>query len=265
MILRLATLIGLGLFGAVEATAAELSPLVLHAPAHENYSAVGMASWYGADFHGHSTADGEIFDMRSISAAHPTMPLPSYARVTNLHNGRSVIVRINDRGPFVGGRILDVSARVASLLEFSRLGVTKVRIDYIGKAPAAGSDGAMLLASLQIGGAPVVVKPTLVAARAAPDAGETIVARALEHPPAAVSPVLRFASDESGSVIARAVEHTRAIELTPAVAHADAGEAVIARAVEQPKAAEPRSPYGELIAYPFVVQAGPALRGTAAP
>jgi rare lipoprotein A len=255
MILRLAALIGLGLFGAVQATAAELLPLVLHAPAHQNYSAVGMASWYGADFHGHSTADGETFDMRSISAAHPTMPLPSYARVTNLHNGRSVIVRINDRGPFVGGRILDVSARVASLLEFSRLGVTKVKVDYIGKAPVAGSDATMLLASLQIGGAPAVVKPTLVAARAAPDAGGP-------------SPLaMRLASDEGQTIIARAVERTRAIAFTSVAAHpaSEAGDAILARVVEQPQAAEPRSPYGELVAYPFVVQAGPALRGTAAP
>ena len=70
-----------------------------------NYRAEGMASWYGDDFHGRLTANGEVFDMTSISAAHPTLPMPSYARVTNLGNGKSVIVRINDRGPFVGDRI----------------------------------------------------------------------------------------------------------------------------------------------------------------
>src|ERR1700722_19181296 len=113
-----------------------------------------MASWYGADSHGHPTANGEIFDMRSISAANRTMPLPSYARVTNLRNGRSIVVRVNDRGPFAGGRILDVSARVASLLEFGPAGVAKVKVDYLGKAPGPGSDGPALLASLQTGGAP---------------------------------------------------------------------------------------------------------------
>ena len=88
-------------------------------------------------------------DMGALSAAHRSLPLPCYARVTNLCNGRSIVVRVNDRGPFVGGRILDVSARVAKLLEFN--GLTKIRVDYVGKAPPAGADGPMLLASLQTG------------------------------------------------------------------------------------------------------------------
>ena len=69
---------------------------------NSNYSTVGLASWYGNDFHGRYTANGEIFDMASISAAHPTLPLPSYVRVTNLANNRSIVVRVNDRGPYVG-------------------------------------------------------------------------------------------------------------------------------------------------------------------
>ena len=76
-----------------------------------NYSAVGMASWYGDDFHGRYTANGEIFDMNSISAAHPTLPLPSYVRVTNLANHRSIVVRVNDRGPYVGNRVIDLSVQ----------------------------------------------------------------------------------------------------------------------------------------------------------
>jgi rare lipoprotein A len=270
MFLRLATLLGLGLFAAVPVAAEELSPLILHPSAHERSSEVGLASWYGSEFHGRATADGEVFDMHSLSAAHRTMPLPSYARVTNLRNGHSVIVRVNDRGPFVGGRILDVSARVASLLEFNRLGVTKVRIDYIGKAPPAGSDGPILLASLQTGGAPAVVKPTLVAAHPAPEAGETMIARAFEHSlaDAPSSVALRFAPSEGETVIARAVEHTRAIELTPVVAHTAPvarGDTMVARAAEAPPAAESHSPYGVLIAYPFIVQIAPLLRGTASP
>ena len=79
------------------------------------------------------------------------MPLPSYARVTNLSNDRSIVVRVNDRGPFIRGRILDVSARVAKLLDFSGRGLVKVRLDYIGKAPPAGADEPALLASLQTG------------------------------------------------------------------------------------------------------------------
>ena len=76
------------------------------------------ASWYGDAFHGRRTANGEVYDMRSLSAAHPTMPLPSYARVTNLANGYSMIVRVNDRGPYSGGRIMDVSSRVADMLDY---------------------------------------------------------------------------------------------------------------------------------------------------
>src|SRR5271168_5070335 len=152
LVLRLALVAAIGLVCARHAEAADLTP--------PHYSAVGLASWYGSEFHGRSTADGEIFDMGALSAAHRSLPLPCYARVTNLGNGRSIVVRVNDRGPFVGGRILDVSARVASLLEFGSAGVAKVRIDYLGKAPAPGSDGPALLASLQPGGAPAA--PTLV-------------------------------------------------------------------------------------------------------
>ena len=82
-----------------------------------------MASWYGEDFHGRLTANGEVFDMKSISAAHPTLPIPSYARVTNLRNNRSLIVRVNDRGPYHGNRVIDVSVRAAKLLGFHGYGV----------------------------------------------------------------------------------------------------------------------------------------------
>ena len=74
-----------------------------------DYSAVGLASWYGRTFHGRKTANGEVYDMDGLSGAHPTLPLPSYARVTNLKNGRSIVVRVNDRGPYKRGRIIDVS------------------------------------------------------------------------------------------------------------------------------------------------------------
>ncbi len=85
-----------------------------------NYQATGLASWYGDDFHGRLTANREVFDLNGITAAHPTLPLPSYARVTNLSNGRSLIVRINDRGPYHGNRIIDVSTRAARALGLPR-------------------------------------------------------------------------------------------------------------------------------------------------
>lgn len=81
-----------------------------------NYRAEGMASWYGDDFHGRLTANGEVFDMTSLTAAHPTLPIPSYARVTNIRNGKSLIVRVNDRGPYHGNRLIDVSNKAAELL-----------------------------------------------------------------------------------------------------------------------------------------------------
>jgi rare lipoprotein A len=114
-----------------------------------DYHAVGLASWYGDDFHGRYTANGEIFDEQSISAASPVLPLPSYARVTNLANHRSIVVRVNDRGPYAKNRILDVSRKTAKLLGFYDHGVTKVRVDYVGRAPLSGSSDRELIASLR--------------------------------------------------------------------------------------------------------------------
>lgn len=116
-----------------------------------NYTATGIASWYGADFHGRRTANGEIFDMESITAAHPTMPIPSYARVTNLATNKSLIVRVNDRGPYHGNRVMDLSVRSAKLLGFHGNGLAKVKVEYVGRAPIEGSDNRMLVATLSEG------------------------------------------------------------------------------------------------------------------
>jgi len=116
-----------------------------------NYRAEGMASWYGDDFHGRQTANGEVFDMGSLTAAHPTLPMPSYARVTNLSNGMSLIVRVNDRGPYHGNRLIDVSNKAAELLEFKGNGVARVRVEYVGRAPLEGSDDRQLMATLRTG------------------------------------------------------------------------------------------------------------------
>jgi rare lipoprotein A len=117
-----------------------------------SYTAVGMASWYGAAFHGRRTANGEVYDMGSVTAAHPTMPLPSYARVTNLANGYSMIVRVNDRGPYHGGRVMDVSSRTADVLGFKGAGTAKIKVEYVGRAPLEGTDDNVLLASLRTDG-----------------------------------------------------------------------------------------------------------------
>jgi rare lipoprotein A len=116
-----------------------------------NYREEGLASWYGDDFHGRLTANGEVFDMASLTAAHPTLPMPCYARVTNLSNGKSLIVRVNDRGPYHGNRLIDVSNKAAELLEFKGNGVAHVRVEYVGRAPLEGSDDRQLIATLRTG------------------------------------------------------------------------------------------------------------------
>jgi rare lipoprotein A len=142
-------------------------------PSERPYAGVGEASWYGSDFHGRLTANGEVFDRTSLSAAHPTMPLPSYARVTNLRNRHSIVVRVNDRGPYHGGRLMDVSERVAEALEFERRGTTHVKIEWLGRAELEGSDTTKLMASLRTDGTPATLngfeQPVLVASRAAPE------------------------------------------------------------------------------------------------
>jgi len=115
------------------------------------YREEGMASWYGDDFHGRLTANGEVFDMASLTAAHPTLPMPCYARVTNLGNGKSLIVRVNDRGPYHGNRLIDVSNKAAELLEFKGNGVARVRVEYVARAPLEGSDDRQLIATLRTG------------------------------------------------------------------------------------------------------------------
>jgi rare lipoprotein A len=115
------------------------------------YRSEGLASWYGGKFHGRLTANGEVFDENSISAAHPTLPMPSYARVTNLANRRSIVVRINDRGPYRGDRVIDLSVKTAHVLGFHKNGVARVSVEYVGPAPLEGSDDGMLLATLRHG------------------------------------------------------------------------------------------------------------------
>ncbi len=103
------------------------------------YDQTGIASWYGTDFHGRATANGERFDMDGLTAAHPTLPLPSYISVTNLANNRTVLVRVNDRGPYVGGRMVDLSRAAARALGYEPLGTAQVRVRYAGRAPLDGN------------------------------------------------------------------------------------------------------------------------------
>lgn len=117
----------------------------------KDYAKTGLASWYGDAFHGRLTANGEVYDMTHLTAAHPTMPLPSYARVTNLANGSSVIVRVNDRGPYSNNRLIDLSKRAAEMLDYTHTGTAKVKVEYVGRAPLDGRDDQYLMASYRPG------------------------------------------------------------------------------------------------------------------
>lgn len=131
------------------------------------YVAEGKASWYGKKFHGARTANGEIYDMHQMTAAHPTLPLPSYARVTNLSNGKSVIVRVNDRGPFLRGREIDLSYAAAFQLDYINHGSALVRVEKLTpqaiaqfhaerQAPMANGGGSQTVALAQAAPAPVL-------------------------------------------------------------------------------------------------------------
>lgn len=133
-----------------------------------DYRVEGIASWYGDQFHGRLTANGEVFDKESISAAHTTMPIPSYARVTNLANKRSIIVRVNDRGPFHSDRVIDLSARTADLLAFRKNGVARVRVEYVGRASLQGSDDGRLAATLRTDGSAAPAPSAVMVASAEP-------------------------------------------------------------------------------------------------
>lgn len=128
------------------------------------YDETGVASWYGPNFHNKPTANGEVFDQNAISAAHRTLPLPTVVRVTNLGNGRALVVRVNDRGPFAHGRILDLSKRAAQLLGFERQGVARVRVQVLPEESRAAAKLA------RAGGTPKPVVLTASTNANAPDA-----------------------------------------------------------------------------------------------
>lgn len=148
-----------------------------------SYDNTGIASWYGPKFDGRRTANGEIFDMNLMTAAHPTLPMPVRARVTNLANGRSVIVRVNDRGPFAKDREIDMSRRAAEALGFLEQGTTEVRVQYLGRAPLYDAAGRLIR-----GAEPerfVVDKPITPAAQQQVGAAPTakVVAQTLDGKP----------------------------------------------------------------------------------
>ncbi|MGZ9594093.1 MAG: septal ring lytic transglycosylase RlpA family protein [Candidatus Liberibacter asiaticus] len=120
------------------------------------YAAVGMASWYGKAFHGRLTANGEVYGTEYITAAHPTLPLPSYVRVTNMENGISLVVRVNDRGPYHSNRLIDLSNAAAKILRVEERGVSKVHVEYLGMALLNGMDQEYLRSTVMVNSATVL-------------------------------------------------------------------------------------------------------------
>jgi rare lipoprotein A len=199
-----------------------------------HYRAEGVASWYGRDFHGRLTANGEVYDMYSISAAHTTLPLPSYVRVTNLDNHRSIIVRVNDRGPYHRNRVIDLSIGTAKALEFYDRGLARVRVEYVGPAPIEGSDDTMLMATLrEEGPAPAPSKVMVAAAKPfIPEAP-----RANEAPLPPEKPSFALASASS-----RPAKPTSSAGASSAIASATSAKAKTNAQAAYASAAEPEAP-----------------------
>jgi rare lipoprotein A len=194
----------------------------------------GRASWYGEAFHGRKTANGEVYDMNHLTAAHKTMPLPSYARVTNRANGRSVVVRVNDRGPFSNNRVIDLSKRAAYMLDYISAGTAEVKVEYLGPAPLHGQDDEFLIASFR--GAPTRGTPRGGGSRDLPGVREPgVMIASNEQEPAPerfggpAAPILQA----PGSLLRRS---TRPLIGLDASAYADAR---IASAFDAPWATDP--------------------------
>ena len=171
----------------------------LAAAPHQDYEAEGAASWYGDQFHGRRTANGEVFDMHAISAAHPSLPLGSMVEVTNLENGRTLQVRVNDRGPFKGERIIDLSRRAAEDLGFRGKGLARVRVRALGPG-LRGTQPMLVLAKADIPNEAVVGR-TVDEASAPPPAAA----------PAAAAPAGEVAYVIQAGVFAKPANATRAI------------------------------------------------------
>ena len=253
-----AALVGLVLLGAA-GTAAGQPPDTTERPVKaSSYSAVGFASWYGREFHGRRTADGETFDMAGLTAAHKTMPLPCYARVTNLRSGRSMVVRVNDRGPFVADRVIDVSARVANLLDFQHSGLTKVKVEFVGMAPMGGADAAALLASLKTRDTPddgvSVFTPTrpVVAAIAPPR--PTVATLSPARPAVAIlkpAPMVVAAYAPTPAASGLFTESDALAAANRVASNGPARTVSLDAPPSSPRNVSPPSPYGSLVPSPY--------------
>jgi rare lipoprotein A len=192
---------------------------VWYIPAVEpDYDETGRASWYGPGFHGRTTANGELFDQTVPTAAHPTLPIPSFVEVTNLANGNSLVVRVNDRGPFTGDRVIDLSARAAELLDFKAQGTTDVRVRFIGPAPATPLVTAANLAPAPSGGAPRPVTRTTVPRTPTAQAASASTASPPRGTPAAAAPASQPRREANGTGTTQSAAAPRSNAATTPVA-----------------------------------------------
>ncbi|MDR4306966.1 septal ring lytic transglycosylase RlpA family protein [Chelatococcus sambhunathii] len=250
-------------------------------PARIGKSGGGLASWYGDRFHGRRTASGERFDMGGFTAAHRSFPLPSYVRVTNVSNGRSIVVRVNDRGPFHGGRVIDVSRRTADVLGFRGHGVGTVKLDYIGAAPES-SDDRRLLASYQEFGRPAAAPGMQVATLApvtdadlAAEAGSggayavasRAVSRTADYVVASAESAVSTARSAASATAQTAKAAVRRILPAAGAAPAEAPAAPVAYAAQQPAlaSAPPVIATGQASEPKRVVQPGEPVLASATP
>jgi len=190
---------------------------VLYTPAEDwNYDETGIASWYGPDFHGKRTANGELYDMNQVTGAHKTLPMPCLVRVTNLDNGRAIVARVNDRGPFSRGRVLDLSRRAAQLLGFERIGTAKVRVQIMAaesQALAAAARQGQLGSELA----------GLDAAAAPPPLPSMAPSRAQAVPPGQMASAPAYPDDQRAALIAMANESAAIHQVAPTAQGATVG------------------------------------------
>ena len=188
-----------------------------------NYDETGTASWYGDEFNNKATANGEIFDMNAVSAAHPTLPLPSMVEVTNLDNGKKIQVRVNDRGPYVAGRLIDLSHAAAHELGYDSKGLAHVRVRYVGPAPLGETAAKAPLNSSGSGvSLPTPSAPSMVAASAIAAAPIAVASAALPAAVPAAGTAAPSAIPQAASSIAPVVTNSFRIQ---AGAFADSAKA----------------------------------------
>jgi rare lipoprotein A len=247
---------------------------VWYYPAEDyGYNETGIASFYGGEgqgvnFHGRNTANGEVYDMNALTAAHQTLPMPSLVRVTNLENGRSVVLRVNDRGPFVRGRIIDVSRRSAQLLGFESQGIARVRVEILA------DDSRTLKAAMLRGPAETQIAAAVPRAAVASDTlppppgsrASTATTGAALPPPSATMPPPETATATSGRNKGKVVQQPAARPAAPVVAQpAQSAAAAPARGQAATSRAAVAPAVTEVAALPVPQQAAATARVTIDP